>query len=96
MKKTREMVMTAMAEVEQLPPKDAQAELASGDVNLIDVREPMEFEVHIEGAYQIPRGLLEFVADPESAHLSCHRASSSSWTRAAARSSTAIRADAPR
>ena len=32
----------------------------------LDVREPVEWEQHIEGAVQVPRGLLEFVADPAS------------------------------
>ena len=32
----------------------------------LDVREPVEWEHHIEGAVQVPRGLLEFAADPAS------------------------------
>ncbi len=30
------------------------------------MREPVEWEHHIEGAVQVPRGILEFVADPTS------------------------------
>jgi len=33
---------------------------------LLDVREPVEWEHHIEGSVQVPRGLLEFAADPTS------------------------------
>ena len=33
---------------------------------MLDVREPVEWERHIAGAVQVPRGLIEFVADPTS------------------------------
>ena len=33
---------------------------------MLDVREPIEWEEHIEGAVQVPRGILEFQADPAS------------------------------
>lgn len=33
---------------------------------LLDVREPVEWAEFIEGAVQVPRGLLEFAADPTS------------------------------
>ena len=64
-KTTRDLVMEAMGQVEAISPAGLRAELEAGDVRLVDVREPMEWEQHIEGAVQIPRGLLEFVADPE-------------------------------
>ena len=35
-------------------------------VTVLDVREPIEWEEHIEGAVQVPRGILEFQADPAS------------------------------
>ncbi len=41
--------------------------MASGKAVLLDVREPVEWEQHIKGSVQVPRGLLEFVADPTSA-----------------------------
>ena len=47
-------------------PQDASEEATSGKAVLLDVREPVEWEHHIEGAVQVPRGLLEFVADPTS------------------------------
>ena len=62
----REMVMEANASIDVITPQEAQAELAGSNVVLLDVREPVEWEHHIEGAVQVPRGLLEFVADPAS------------------------------
>ena len=64
-KTAAELVGEAKAQVEGISPQDAAAEVASGAV-VLDVREPVEWEQHIEGAVQIPRGLLEFSADPAS------------------------------
>ena len=61
----RDLVMDAREKIEMVSPGDARAELEAGEAVAIDVREPVEWEHHIEGAYQIPRGLLEFVSDPE-------------------------------
>ncbi len=61
-----EMVLAAHARLDNITPAQAQAELASGAAVLLDVREPVEWEQHIEGAIQVPRGLLEFAADPAS------------------------------
>jgi rhodanese-related sulfurtransferase len=61
-----EMVGQAMAEIESVSPKDAFGEMSSNGVVFLDVREPVEWELHIAGAVQVPRGLLEFVADPAS------------------------------
>ena len=48
-------------------PQDAREESTSGDaVGARRVREPIEWEEHIEGAVQVPRGILEFQADPAS------------------------------
>lgn len=63
-KTTQDLVMEARDQVEGVTPGQLDAELASGGVTLIDVREPLEWEQHIGGAVQVPRGLLEFVADP--------------------------------
>ena len=54
----------ARAEVENITPKDAYDEISTGQAVALDVREPVEWEHHIEGAVQVPRGLLEFAADP--------------------------------
>jgi rhodanese-related sulfurtransferase len=61
-----EMVGQAMAEIESVSPKAAFDEMTGDHVVFLDVREPVEWEQHITGAVQVPRGLLEFVADPAS------------------------------
>ncbi len=65
-KTVAELVGAAKAQVESVPPNDAADEVAAGKAVFLDVREPVEWEHHIEGAVQVPRGLLEFVADPTS------------------------------
>ena len=65
-----ELVADARTHIDNLSPAQVRDELASDHVVLIDVREPPEWEEHIEGAVQVPRGLLEYVADPETrAHV---------------------------
>jgi rhodanese-related sulfurtransferase len=61
-----ELVAEAKAQVENVSPQEAAAEAAAGTAVFLDVREPVEWEHHIEGAVQVPRGLLEFAADPAS------------------------------
>ena len=66
MKTAAQMVAEAIAQVDKITPAEAAAELAQGNVAIVDVREPVEWERHIAGAVQVPRGLLEFAADPVS------------------------------
>ena len=61
-----EMVGEANAQIEHVSPKQAADDAGAGKAILLDVREPVEWEQHIKGAVQVPRGLLEFVADPAS------------------------------
>jgi rhodanese-related sulfurtransferase len=61
-----ELIAAANAQIENVSPQDAADEVAAGTAVLLDVREPVEWEHHIEGAVQVPRGLLEFAADPTS------------------------------
>jgi rhodanese-related sulfurtransferase len=61
-----DMITDARAQIELVTPEAASNEMATGDPILVDVREPVEWERHIAGAVQVPRGLLEFVADPTS------------------------------
>lgn len=61
-----EMVGAANAQIGHVSPKEASDEVASGKAVLLDVREPVQWEQHIAGSVQVPRGLLEFVADPAS------------------------------
>jgi rhodanese-related sulfurtransferase len=61
-----DLVTEARVGLENVSPTDAQAELAAGMAVLLDIREPVEWSEHIAGAVQVPRGLLEFAADPTS------------------------------
>jgi rhodanese-related sulfurtransferase len=65
-KSVAELITEANVQLEKVSPKDAAAEVAAGGAVLVDVREPVEWEHHIAGAVQVPRGLLEFAADPAS------------------------------
>jgi len=65
-KSAKEMVVEAIAQIETVSPKEAVEEMASGDVVLLDIREPTEWESYIGGAVQVPRGILESAADPTS------------------------------
>jgi rhodanese-related sulfurtransferase len=66
LKSVVEMIGEARAEIELVSPDAVSKELATGGPVIVDVREPIEWERHIEGALQVPRGLLEFVVDPAS------------------------------
>lgn len=62
-----EMVAAAKTTIENLTPEDFAEELGTGNVLLVDVREPNEtHEEIIAGAVLAPRGMLEFHADPSS------------------------------
>jgi rhodanese-related sulfurtransferase len=64
----KEMVQEALASVEAVSARDLREGLDRGEVDLvIDVREPNEWEGgHVPGAINVPRGMLELRADPES------------------------------
>jgi rhodanese-related sulfurtransferase len=63
-----EMVATARGQVENLTADAVAEELACVDVVLVDVREATERDEQgvIEGSVHVPRGVLEFHADPAS------------------------------
>jgi rhodanese-related sulfurtransferase len=65
-----DMVAQAKQRVSNLSVDDVAAELAAGDVLIVDVREEAERAEHgsIPGAVAAPRGMLEFYADPTSAY----------------------------
>lgn len=67
----KELVIAAKAGIENLTPAEAAAEIDEGDVLLLDVREPEETARGIiPSAILVPRGTLEFAADPRSpAHV---------------------------
>jgi rhodanese-related sulfurtransferase len=61
MKRYMDLVAEALPHVRELFPWDLQEELETGKpILLLDVREPYEFDtLHIEGALNVPRGVLE-------------------------------------
>ncbi|MBV8967011.1 MAG: rhodanese-like domain-containing protein [Mycobacteriaceae bacterium] len=67
-KTAAELVNEAKQRVENLSVDQVVAELGSGDVVLVDVREQNERDEHgtIAGSVHAPRGMLEFFADPSS------------------------------
>jgi rhodanese-related sulfurtransferase len=64
----KEMMAEALASVEGVSAKAVQEALEGGTIDmLVDVREPNEWsEGHLPGAVNVPRGMLELRADPES------------------------------
>ena len=72
-KTAAQLVAEAKQRVENLTVDQVATELEGGDVLLVDLREPEERDQHgmIPGAVAIPRGMLEFHADPASPY---HRA----------------------
>jgi rhodanese-related sulfurtransferase len=69
MKTVQEMVAEANAVVPGISAEEAKQLVGRSDVLFLDVREPGEVEASgkVPGAVNIPRGLVEFRADPASA-----------------------------
>jgi rhodanese-related sulfurtransferase len=69
MKTVQAMLAEAEAQVPRISPEEAKALLGRSDVLFLDVREPAEVAASgkVPGAIAIPRGLVEFRADPASA-----------------------------
>lgn len=61
-----QMIADANARIPGVTPAEARDRFTAGTCVLLDVREPTEWETHIVGAVQVPRGILEFQADPAS------------------------------
>ncbi len=71
-KKAWDFVDAAKRDLENLSVEEVRAELASGeDVVLVDIRELQELvdAGTIPGAKHVPRGMLEFWADPSSSYF---------------------------
>jgi rhodanese-related sulfurtransferase len=62
----RQMVEEARKNVEEITVEEAKEAWDKGEIGVVvDVREPGEWQRgHIPGALHVPRGLLEFQADP--------------------------------
>lgn len=67
-KSASDLVTEAKAQVENLTPEQVASELEGGDAVIVDLREADELAAtgRIPGAVHIPRGMLEFRADPGS------------------------------
>jgi len=67
-KTVEQMVEEAKGRIENLSIGQLQAELAGGDVQLLDIRDVRERQAlgWIPGALHVPRGMLEFWVDPTS------------------------------
>jgi len=67
-KSAKELVEAANAVVPRITPAQAQEMIANGNTLVVDVRDAPEVETSgkVAGAVHIPRGMLEFRADPES------------------------------
>lgn len=66
-KSAAELVAEAKAQVENLDADAVEKELASGEAVLVDLREPDEVaKGRIPDSIHVPRGMLEFRADPTS------------------------------
>lgn len=61
MQRFRDLVAASLEQIEELFPWDLEDRLAEEpELLLLDVREPYEFDaMHIEGAINVPRGILE-------------------------------------
>ena len=66
-KRAADLVADAKSQIENLDPAAVEAELASGQAVLVDLREAEELAGgRIDGSIHVPRGMLEFRADPSS------------------------------
>jgi len=62
-----DMVEQAKARIEVTTPAEITGAVSSHEVLFLDIREPEEWEAaHVPEAVHIPRGMLEFRADPAS------------------------------
>lgn len=68
MKSVQQMIAEANAAVPAITPDEAKGLVGRADVVFLDVREPAEVAASgkVPGALAIPRGLVEFRADPAS------------------------------
>ena len=70
-KSSQTLVTEALKEIETISTDEAFEKFNKKDCNLIDIRDvrELEREGRIEDANHIPRGMLEFWLDPESAYF---------------------------
>jgi len=70
-KSSQTLVAEALKKIKTISPDEAHKKFDDKKCNLIDIRDIRELEKQgrIEGANHIPRGMLEFWLDPESAYF---------------------------
>ena len=70
-KSSQTLVAEALKEIKTITPDEAFEMFKENQCNLIDIRDVRELqkEGQVEGAKHIPRGMLEFWLDPESAYF---------------------------
>ena len=70
-KSSQTLVSEALKEDKTISPNDAHKMVNDNQCNLIDIRDIRELqkEGKVDGANHIPRGMLEFWLDPESAYF---------------------------
>ena len=70
-KSSQTLVSEALKEIKTISIDEAHKMVSDNQCNLIDIRDVRELqkEGQIEGANHIPRGMLEFWLDPESAYF---------------------------
>ena len=70
-KSSQTLVSEALQEIKTISTDDAHEMYNNNECNLIDIRDIRELqkEGQVEGAKHIPRGMLEFWLDPESAYF---------------------------
>ena len=70
----KQMIEAANAAVPRVSPAQAREMIAQGNTLIVDVRDGPEVEKSgmIEGAVHVSRGMLEFLADPESPYHDKH------------------------
>jgi rhodanese-related sulfurtransferase len=67
-KSVKDLLAEANSAVPRLSPAEAKERIRSGDVLVVDVRDPTEVQQtgRLKGAVNVSRGMLEFRADPDS------------------------------
>ena len=74
-KSSKELVDEANKEIKVLSADEVKSSYEKGDITLIDIRDIRELwkEGTIENAKHIPRGMLEFWLDPDSAYYKSNK-----------------------
>ena len=70
-KSSQSLVKEALAQIKTISSDEAKKKINDKECNLIDLRDIREFEKNgrVENSIHIPRGMLEFWMDPESAYF---------------------------